>query len=408
VSGPEPVRERAPEPAPEEAPGPAPERVRRVPAWGLLLGAYALTRLAVLAATAVVSWLDLGGARCGDSVPRPIEGMTAIAVHCWDTRWFVATATQGWPAALPADGQQTTLAFFPGFPALIAAVHALGVPATAAAIGISLALGAVATLGVHRLARCVTDDDTALRAAILFCCFPGAVVLNWGYSEALAVALVAGCLLALHRGAWLLAGVAAAAGGATRLDVGLGLFAATAAAAALAGRRDGEWRALVAPLLAPLGAVAFWLFLWWRTGSPRAWTIAQDRGWDQHMDFGTHAVRTLGRVAAPPFRSPTSSVQLLTIVAFVAGLAAFAAWARRAPREAAVPWAAYTVVTVAIMLVSNQVGFRPRALLLLLPVFVASAVRLPPRAVPATAAAFAVGQALLLVLYLGAPLIYPP
>jgi len=269
-------------------------------------------------------------------------------------------------------------------------------------------LGALATLGVHRLARCVADDDVALRAALLFCCFPGAVVLSWGYSEALAIALVAGCLLALHRKAWLLAGVAAAAGGATRLDIGLGLAAAAAAAAVLAWRRDGERRAVLAPALAPLGAVAFWLFLWQRTGSPRAWTIAQDRGWDQHMDFGSHAVKTIGRVATHPFRSPTSTVQLLTILAFAAGLALLAAWVRRAPREAAVPWLAYTGVMVAVMLVSNQVGFRPRALLLLLPLFVAAAVRLPARATAATAAGFAVGQALLLVLYLGAPLIFPP
>ena len=101
---------------------------------------------------------------------------------------------------------------------------------------------------VWRLARCVAADDVAVRAAVLFCCFPGAVVLSWGYSEALAAALVAGCLVALHRRRWLLAGLAAAAGGATRLDVGLGLLVATAAAAARArgggtasGARRRRW-----------------------------------------------------------------------------------------------------------------------------------------------------------------------
>jgi hypothetical protein len=165
---------------------------------------------------------------------------------------------------------------------------------------------------------------------------------------------------------------------------------------------------VVAPVLAPLGAVAFWLFLWSRTGSPRAWTIAQDRGWDQHMDFGTHAVNTVGRVVTHPFRSPTSVVQLLTLLALAAGLGCLAWWARRAPREAAVPWVAYSVVMLAVMFASNQVGFRPRALLLLLPVFVAAAVRLPRTAAAWTAGAFAVAQVLLLVLYLGAPLIFPP
>jgi hypothetical protein len=397
-----------------ESPPDADHARRRPPTWALVLGAYALTRLAVFAATAVVAALDLGGARCGDAVPRPIVGLAALS-RCWDTRWFVETATRWYPPALPADGEQTTLAFLPGYPALVAAVHALGVPPVGAAIAVSLALGGLATLGVWQLARCVAPEDVAVRAAVLFCCFPGAVVLSWGYSEALAAALVAGCLVALHRRRWLLAGLAAAAGGATRLDVGVGLLVATAAAAAIAWRRDGGRRErlapLAAPLLAPLGAVAFWAFLWSRTGSPRAWTIAQDRGWDQHMDFGTHAVNTIGRVLAHPVRSPTSVVQLLTIVALATGLAALAWWARRAPREAAVPWVAYTLVMLAVTLASNQVGFRPRAVLLLLPVFVAVAVassRLPRAAAAWTAGAFAVSQVLLLVLYLGAPLIFPP
>jgi hypothetical protein len=391
-----------------ESPPDADHARRRPPTWALVLGAYALTRLAVFAATAVVAALDLGGARCGDAVPRPIEGIPALS-RCWDTRWFVETATRWYPAALPADGEQTTLAFFPAYPALVAAVHALGVPAVGAAIGVSLVLGGLATLGVWRLARCVAAEDVAVRAAVLFCCFPGAVVLSWGYSEALAAALVAGCLAALYRRRWLLAGLAAAAGGATRLDVGLGLLVATAAAAAIAWRRDGERLApLAAPLLAPLGALAFWAFLWARTGSPQAWTIAQDRGWDQHMDFGTHAVNTIGRVVTHPLRSPTSVVQLLTILVLAAGLAALAWWARRAPREAAVPWVAYTVVMLAVMLASNQVGFRPRALLVLLPLFVAAALRLPRTAAAWTAGAFAVAQVLLLVLYLGGPLIFPP
>jgi hypothetical protein len=409
VSAPDRAPERAPERAsePRTVTGTGAATDRRLPTWALLVGAYALTRLAVLAATAVVDTLEVGGARCGDAVPRPIEGMAALA-RCWDTRWFVATATEGWPAALPADGEQTTLAFFPGYPALVAAVHALGVPAVGAAIAVSLALGALATLGVHRLARCVTDDErVAVAAGLLFCCFPGAVVLSWGYSEALAATLVAGCLVALHRRAWAVAGLVAAAGSATRLDVGHGLTVATAAAAVLAWRH-GERRAVVAPLLAPLGAVAFWAFLWARTGSPRAWTVAQDRGWDQHMDFGTHAVNTIGRVVTHPFRSPTSVIQLLTILTLAAGLVTLAWWARRAPRETAVPWVAYTVVMLVVMLASNQVGFRPRAVLLLLPVFVAAAVRLPRPAAAATAAGFAVVQALLVVLYLGTSLIFPP
>jgi 4-amino-4-deoxy-L-arabinose transferase-like glycosyltransferase len=293
-------------------------------------------------------------------------------------------------------------------------VHWLGVPAVWSAVLVSLVLGGVATLLVWRLALCVAPPDVAVRAAVLFCCFPGAVVLSWGYSEALAAALVAGCLVALHRRRWLVGGLVAAAAGATRVDVGLGLFLAAVAAAVVAWRRDGERRAVVAPVVAPLGTLGVWALLWWRTGSPRAWTLAQERGWDQHMDFGTHAVNTVGRVVTHPFRSPTSVVQLVTLVLLVCLLGCLAWFARGALRDggeaarAVPPWVAYTAVMVLVTLASNQVGFRPRAVLLLLPAFVAAAVRLPRAATPWVAGTLVVSQVLLLVMYLGIPLIFPP
>jgi hypothetical protein len=372
-----------------------------VPTAVALLGAYALSRLMVFAAMEVVNTLQLGGARCGDAVARPIVGFDALA-RCWDSRWFLNTAQQWYPAGLPAPGEQSTLAFFPGYPALIAGGSALGLPPLVVAVTFSLLFGALATLGVWQLAGCVTPPDVAVRAALLFCFFPGAVVLSWAYSEALSTALVAACLVLLYRHRWEAAGLAAAAAGATRLDVGLGVTVAAACAAVLAIRRDGEWRALWAALLAPLGVVAFWLFLWWRTGSPRAWTIAQDRGWDQHMDAGSHAVRTIWRVLSHPVSSPTSILQLVTLILLVAALVCF--WQLRAPA----PWVAYTAAMILVLVVSNQVGFRPRAILLLLPLFVAAAWRLPAAVVPWVVGGFAVLQTLAVVMYLGVPLIIPP
>jgi hypothetical protein len=368
-----------------------------------LLAAYAGSRVLVFAAMGVVALLELGGARCGYDVPRPIEGFDGLA-RCWDARWFLRTAAEGYPATLPADGVQSTLAFLPGYPGLVAAGSAVGLPPLVAAIGVSVVAGAVATLLVAALAREVADDDTATRAALLFCFFPGAVVLSWAYSEALAAALAGACLVLLHRRRWVPAGLAAAAAGATRADVGLGLFVAAAIAAVLAVRRDGDRWALAAPLLAPLGLAGFWTYLAWRTGSPSAWLIAQDRGWDQHMDFGTHAVRTVGRIVTDPVGSPTRVIQAVTLVLLVAGLVCLFARPRRFP----LPWLAYTAVLVVIMLASNQVGFRPRAMLPLLPLVVAAAVRLPRGWTPWAVGAFAVAQALLVVMYLGVPLIFPP
>jgi len=374
----------------------------RLRPWMLLLAAYLLSRAVVLAATGALDALDLGGARCGSLEPRPIVGLTGLA-RCWDTAWFLQAATAGYPSQIPGAGPgQSTLAFFPGYPALIAALSGLGVPPLGAALELSLALGAVATLLVRQLGLCVASPEAAQRAALLFCFFPGAFVLSWGYSEALCAALAGGCLLLLHRRRWVLAGLAGALASASRADVGLALVLACAVAAVLAQRPRRDLSALWAPVIAPVGAIAFLVYLGWRTGSVTAWTTAQSRGWGQRMDAGSHAARTIGRVLLDPFRSPTSAIQLVAVVLFVAGVVVVVQ--RRPP----LPWLAYTVVLAVLMLSSSQVGFRPRAELMLLPVFVAAGARLGRRALPWVLVVFAVLQALFTVLYLGAPRILSP
>jgi hypothetical protein len=369
-----------------------------------VLAVYVVSRLLVAAATGVVGALKLSGARCGDEVPRPIEGYAALT-RCWDVRWYLQAATAGYPHGLPAGGNgQTTLAFFPGYPATIAAVHALGVSPLVAAVAVSLIAGGIATVLVYRLGLLVSSPAAAERAAVLFAVFPGAVVLSWGYSESLAAAFAAAALLLLHRRCWASAGVVAAVAGTIRADVWLALTAA-ALVAAWVSVRDGDRRALLAPALAPLGGLAFVGFVWYWTGSPGTWRQTQSRGWNQHFDWGRGAFGSLhvfGDPLASPFR-----VILVTAVIFLA--VALVAMVRRPPPR---PWTAYVVVLVAISLTSSQVGFRPRAELLLLPAFVAVGDWLSGptgrRLTPILIAVLATGQALLLVLWLGMPLIPPP
>jgi hypothetical protein len=374
---------------------------RSLPGWAIVLLAYLLSRVVVAAATATVAALSLSGARCGDAIPRPIEGFAALS-RCWDTIWFLRVALQGYPAVPPAGFGQSTLAFFPGYPGLIAVLHAAGVSPLVAALTVSLVAGAAATLLVWRLGLCVASPPAAVRAAILFTVFPGAAVLSWGYSEALAAACAGAALLFLYQRQWLLAGVAAGLAGTTRADVWLAVSVAAAVAAAVALRRDREWRALLAPVLAPMGGLAFLGYVWWRTGSPRTWFLTQSRGWDQHMDWGTHAVNTLARLLTGPFASPTRAIQLLAVLLLVGGLAALV----RAPVPA--PWLAFVVVLLLISLTSSQVGFRLRAELLLLPAFVAAGSWLRAPAVAWLVPILATCQVLVVVLWLGAPLIAPP
>lgn len=375
--------------------------LREARSSGPVLLIYLLSRLAVAAATATVATLQLSGPRCGDAVSRPIEGLSALA-RCWDTAWYLRVTDEGYPHALPADSSASTLAFFPGYPAVVAAVHALGLPLTAAALLVSLVAGAVATVLVERMGRQVSSPAAARGAAVLFACFPGAVVLSWGYSEALAAALIAACLLAIGRDRPILAAIAAALAGTVRADAGIALSVAVLVAA-VPRLRAGQARALAAPAIAGLGVLGHLGFIWAWTGSPLTWTRAQSEGWDQHLDGGLHTLISLGGVLLP-FASPSRVVLVLAVVLFVAAVMVLVPTAARMPAG----WSAATATLVAIALASSQVGFRPRAELLLLPAFVAAGDRLPARALPWVAAVLLVLQVLLTVLWLGTPLITPP
>ena len=112
--------------------------------------------------------------------------------------------------------------------------------ATVAGVLISTAGGAIATYYVYRLAADWWDRQTAFRAAVLFIVFPGSVVFSMVYSEGLLLPLAAGCLFALGRKRWLVAGLLA--GFATAVQpVALALIVACAAAALAEWRRSG-WR----------------------------------------------------------------------------------------------------------------------------------------------------------------------
>jgi hypothetical protein len=237
------------------------------------LGVYAGTRvlLAVvaLADTAVQHWT-----------------LRAEAAN-WDGVWYLALLTHGYPTHV--SHAQTTLGFFPLYPlAMWLVTHALDCAPSLAGVLISLVGGFVATVLIQRLATGWWGAAAGRRVVLLFCLFPGSIVFSMIYTEGLLLALVAGCLLALERRRWFLAGLLAAAATATG-PVALALIPACAVAAALELRRR-RWRdlqalrALAAPLLAPLGIIAFGAFLWLWTGSPFASYTAQRYGWEERSD----------------------------------------------------------------------------------------------------------------------------
>ncbi|MGI8715200.1 MAG: mannosyltransferase family protein, partial [Solirubrobacteraceae bacterium] len=243
----------------------------------------------------------------------------------WDGLWYRRLANHGYPTQV--EYGQTTLGFFPLFPITLWLLEPVFTvftshnqiwAATVSGLLISCVGGWVATVLVHRLADGWWGRAAARRATILFIVFPGSVVFSMVYSEALLMPLAAGCLWALQKRRWVLAGVLAGFGSAVQ-PVGLMLPVMCAASALWYLHRSG-WRlreakrCLIAPVLSAAGVVCFMAFLWIWTGNPFANYIAQHHGWSEKTD-PLALVHTATRMAPAfdpsHFNQPTVNLNLV-------------------------------------------------------------------------------------------------
>jgi hypothetical protein len=321
-----------------------------------LVGFYALSRL-VTAVAAVVGGLVSG------------VGFTQF-LSTWDGGWYLKLVADGYPAGVPevaGKATESTIGFFPLYPLTVRAVSwLLPVPDVMAAIAVSVVFGGVAVALFYRLATLFTDRRTAERAAILFAFFPGSFVLSMAYTEALMLALAAGCFLALFQRRWVLAGVLAALAAASRPSA-LALTAACAWQAALAIRQRREWRSIAAPLLAPAGVLAFFVYLKLRTGEFTAWFRVEREGWGQGPKLGWSAFQPVLDFLQSPFTDRRAAVVGVGLIfALVAlGLLLWQRWP-----------GALTIYTVAILAMSANArldSVRPRTLLTAFPLIFATA-----------------------------------
>ena len=242
----------------------------------------------------------------------------------WDGLWYRELANKGYPDHV--SYAQTTLGFFPLFPItiwILEPIFSLFVDgqilaSTVAGVVISTAGGFVATVLVNRLATGWWGRQSARRATLLFCAFPGSVVFSMVYSEGLLIPLAAGCLYALQRRRWLLAGILA--GLATAVGpTALMLIPVCAVSAVREWRRRG-WgvadarRVLVAPVLSLAGSSVFALFLWAWTGNPLATYIAQHHGWREKTDplaMVHMTTRLAGEISFTHLNEPTINLNLV-------------------------------------------------------------------------------------------------
>ena len=243
----------------------------------------------------------------GQPRPKNAVGFITEVLLSWDGRWYLDIVRHGYPHSIPPnityEQSEARAAFFPVYPLTVRLVDAIAPGGdTIAALFVNFVLALVAMLLIGRLALRLTDDaEVAARAMVIFAVFPGSFVLSFAYAEAALIALCAACLLLLLDERWVLAGLVGALATATRPN-GVAIVAACAVASFIAIRQRRDWMSLAAPLLSPIGFVAFQAFLrhhtdeswpWFRVparGVARGHQLRRDRG-PQHDQLPRQSTR---------------------------------------------------------------------------------------------------------------------
>jgi dolichyl-phosphate-mannose-protein mannosyltransferase len=215
-------------------------------------------------------------------VQRQIGRAHALGVlESWDGKWYRLVASDGY---LLVPGRQSDPAFFPLYPLLLRAGHALGVSYATAGIVLSNVAFLVALVAVHALTRELFGEGFAHRAAVYLAIVPFGYVFSMDYPESVVLAAIALAPLAALRRRWALAGVLAAAAALARPE---GVFLAFPLLAIAAQQRraltpSGRGLALGA-IVAPGAALASYpLYLDRALHDPLAWSRAE-RAWGRRF-----------------------------------------------------------------------------------------------------------------------------
>lgn len=342
------------------------------------VAAFIVSRLCMLVGAGVrAAQITVDAAEDLEPSPGSPAGLVSGVFTQWDGRWYMEIVRNGYPRSIPPDvtffQDEARAAFFPLYPSLVRAVDIV-LPGgdTLAALSINVVLGVIGMILVGHLARRLYDNNVAERAMVLFAVFPGSFVLSYAYAEALLIVLAALCLWFLMDERWLLAGVTAALATATRPN-GIALCAACAVAAFIAIKRHRDWWSLIAPVLSPIGFIAFQLFLNAHTGERWPWFRVQREAWREGTSFGATALSNTFSFFTHPLASPTDALTAASMAALLLGL--WCLYRKRLPW----PMVAYIAVVVVLMLAPATVTARPRFLFTAFPLFISAAAWWPRR-----------------------------
>jgi hypothetical protein len=325
------------------------------------------------------------------------------ALTPWDSFWYLAIAQGGYVRHIPpgtGNPAQSDLGFFPLVPMLTRVTHLVtGYDWSVSGLVTTAVLGLGAAVAVWWMLHDVFGRTGADRGTALVFFSPGALVLSLVYTEAATILLVACTLMALRRGRWVLAGLCAAV--ATTADpVASAVVVPCVVAAVVAVNRRREWKALAAPLLAPLGIVSFFAYLWAHTGSPFEYFRAQRAGWQGGTYFGG-IPGSFAHLFGHWFADPDYAVKAVSALVAVALLVVF--FRARPPGT----WIGYVVAVLAFGALSPVIGVTPRLVLRGFPLLGVVGAKLPPLWFEAVLGLSALCMAALGAMAMGGPLWTP-
>ena len=298
--------------------------------------------------------------------PRLVAELTS-----WDAAWLLAIAEHGY-AGVPADmldafgrhTPETPLGFFPGYPALVAAVGLLtGGDLVVAGLLVAAAAGVAAAYALTAIGELVPGGSrrAGLLLTALFGATPMSVVLSMAYTEALFCALAAWALVGVLRERWLLAGLCAAGAGLVRPTASAVVGAVGLAALAAVLARRGGLRPWLGGALATTGLLGYLGWVAARTGAPDGWFRIQRTGWGWYLDGGAATLRYLGGVLTAGERL----FDAVTVVGLVGSLVLLGlAIVQR------VPWPLVVYGALVVLPVWATAGLMNAKLRLLVPAFV--------------------------------------
>lgn len=294
----------------------------------------------------------------------------------WDSRYYLAIAEDGYFAAdLPTDVpvHHRTLAFFPGFPALVRLVHQLtGWEVAAAAALVNVAAGVAMTAGAMVIAKRMGAGRAGrIGAGILVSSAPMSITFSMPYTEALFGALAFWAIVALMDRRWGVAAGLIFLLGFTRLTA-VAMIAVFGLVLLLHARRD--WRAWACLALTPWSLLGYAAWASWHTREVGGYFGIQESGWHSGLDFGAATLRWVWKVLT----TSDEAGYLLSVGVMIAAVVALVAAWGRTPLEV---WWFAAAVSATVLLSDGIMHSRPRLLLpaviLLLPWVLWGAEKLP-------------------------------